>query len=272
MQGFGPPPPDYRGGMSLSNKPFGWLPVTVGDSDLDNVILTVTSGAVLRGRFVLEDTSTPPPKAEQVRVTAIPVEFDSAPIGQVRVAGIPVDFDSASDGGIPPPAETHSDLTFEVTRLSGMRRIFVSVGSPSWTLKKITLNGFDITDSPVDFRAKDVEGLEVVLSSTVSRITGGVSDDKGPVADYALVFFPSDPTKWIDRSRFMMMARPTQHGRFDVRGLPPEDYLVVALPNVIGTEWQDPDFLQQLRLQATSFVLMEGEAKTLELKLKKRPS
>ena len=93
----------------------------------------------------------------------------------------------------------------------------------------------------------------------------------GAVTDYALVFFSSDPSKWIDRSRFVMMARPTQLGRFDVRQLPAEDYLVVALPNVVGLEWQDPDFLQQLRPQATSFGLMEGEAKTLELKLKERP-
>ena len=256
--------------MSRSDMPFGWRPVTVGGSDLDNVILTVRSGAALRGTFVLEDMSTPPPKAEQVRVTAIPVEFDSAPIGQVRVTGIPVDFGSAPVGAGPPPSQTHADMTFEVTRLSGMRRIFVSVSSPNWALEKITLNGLDITDSPLDFRTKDVEGVEVVLSSKVSRITGGVSDDKGPVSDYALVFFPSDPTKWIDRSRFVMMARPTQHGRFDVRGLPPEDYLVIALPNIVGTEWQDPDFLQQVRPQATSFVLTEGESRALELKLKKR--
>src|SRR5262249_20725467 len=104
-----------------------------------------------------------------------------------------------------------------------------------------------------------------------SRITGGVSDDKGPVGDYALVIFSSDPTKWIDRSRFVQLVRPTQQGRFDVRGIPPEDYLAIALPNVVGSEWQDPDFLKQLRAQATSFVLTEGESKTLDLKLKKRP-
>jgi len=85
------------------------------------------------------------------------------------------------------------------------------------------------------------------------------------------VVFASDPTKWIDRSRFVLLARPTQQGRFDVRGMPPEEYLAIALPNVVGGEWQDPEFLQQLRGQATSFVLTEGESRTLQLKLKKRP-
>lgn len=91
------------------------------------------------------------------------------------------------------------------------------------------------------------------------------------MTEYTVVVFSSDPTKWTDRSRFVQLARPTQQGRFDVRGLPPEDYLVVALPSVDGFEWQDPDCLQRLRAQATTVALMEGESRALELKLQKRP-
>jgi 5-hydroxyisourate hydrolase-like protein (transthyretin family) len=254
IQGFGPPPADYKGPMNLGAMPFGWAPVTVGDSDLDDVVLKVTDGTFLRGKIVLDDSSAPPPTGQQVRVTAIPIEFDSAPVG-----------------GGPPPSETRADLTFEVAKLNGMRRLFVNVSSPGWALKKITLNDLDITDAPVDFRTKDVEGVEVLLTPKVSRITGTVSDDKGPVTDYAVVIFSSDPTKWIDRSRFVVMGRPTQQGAFDLRGVPPDDYLAIAMPNVVANEWMDPEFLQQLRVNATSFVLTEGESRTLALKLKKRP-
>jgi len=138
-------------------------------------------------------------------------------------------------------------------------------------LKKKTLDGADITDAPVDLREKDVNGVEVRLTPKVTQLTGTVSDVKGPLGDYAVVIFPSDPTKWIDRSRFVTMARPTQQGRFTVSGLPPEDYLAIALPNVAAGEFMDPDFLQQLRINATAFTLTEGESKTLDLKLKKRP-
>jgi 5-hydroxyisourate hydrolase-like protein (transthyretin family) len=254
MQGFGPPPADYKGPMNLGAMPFGWTPVNVGDSDVDDVVLKVTDGTVLRGKIVLDDSSAPPPTGQQVRVSAFPIEFDSAPVG-----------------GGPAPSQTRPDLTFEVAKLSGLRRIVVDVSSPAWALKKITLNDLDITDTPVDFRTKDVEGVEVVLTPKVSSVSGTVSDDKGPVSDYAVVIFSSDPTKWIDRSRFVLVARPTQQGAFDLRGVPPEEYLAVALPGVTGTEWMDPEFLQQLRVNATSFVLTEGESRTLALKLKKRP-
>jgi hypothetical protein len=213
--------------MNLGAMMFGWQPVAVGDTDVDDVLLRITGGTSLRGRFVLEDTSTAPPRAEQLRVTAIPVEFDSAPIA-----------------GGPPPSQTRDDLTFEVRSL---------------------------TDSAVDLREKNVEGAEVLLTPKVSRLTGTVSDDKGFIVDYAVIVFASDPTKWLERSRFVLMARPTQQGRFTVQSLPPEEYLAIALPNVSGNEWQDPEFLHQVRAQATLFTLGEGESKTLDLKLKRRP-
>ena len=254
MQGFGPPPPGGRGPGNLAAMPFGWLSVTVGDADLDGVVLKVTNGTFLRGRIALDDGGTPPP----------------AP-GEVHVSTYPVDWDSSAIGGGPAPSVTRDDLTFEVARQFGVGRIMVGVSSANWTLKKITLNGLDVTDAAVDFRTRDVEGVEVLLTPKVSRVSGTVSDDKGPLSDYAVVIFSSDPTKSIDRSRFVAMARPTQQGRFTVKGLPAEDYLAVALPNIAGTEYMDPEFLQQLRINATAFTLADGESKTLDLRLKKRP-
>jgi hypothetical protein len=253
LQGFGPPPAGYKGPGNLGAMPFGAMPLTVTDAPLDNVVLAVSDGTTLRGKIVSDDSATAPPAAQMVRVTALPVEFDFAPLG-----------------GGPPPSETRDDLTFEVKKLSGLRRILVSVASPTWALGKITVNGIDVTDSPVDFRKADVEA-EVVLTPKVSRLSGAVSDDKGPTADYAVVIFSSDPTKWVDRSRFVVMARPTQQGRFELRGLPSDEYLAIALQGVTGQEWTDPDFLQQLRTQATPFSLGEGESRVLALKLKKKP-
>ena len=254
LQGFAPPRPDYRGPMNLSAMAFGWLPITVGDADLDGVVLKTTAGTTLRGKIVLEDSAAAPPTANQLRVGTFPVEFDSAPLG-----------------GGPSPSETHDDLSFEATRQSGLRRITVSTSSPSWMLRKITLNDIDITDVSIDLRTKDVDGVQVILTSKVTRISGTASDDKGAISDFAVVIFASDPTKWIDRSRFVVMARPNQQGRFGISGLPPEDYLAIALPSVAAGELADPEFLQQLRINATAFTLTEGESKTLDLKLKKRP-
>ena len=254
LQGFAPPPPDYRGPGNLGAMAFGWLSITVGDTDLEGVVLKTSAGRTLRGRFVMDESSAPPLTPKQVVLIAIPIEFDSAPVG-----------------GGPAPSGVQPDMTFEVTRLSGQRRLVVDLHAPNLALKKITLDDIDVTDAALDFREKDVEGLEVVLTNKVSRVTGSVSDDKGPVSDYVVIVFPSDPTKWGDRSRFITTGRPTQQGRFAITGLPPEEYLAIAIPSVVGFEYFNPEFLQQLRVQATPLNLAEGETKTLDLKLKKRP-
>jgi hypothetical protein len=254
LQGFGSPPPGYRGPGNLNAMPFGWTPLRVGDAAVEDVILEVTEGTTLRGKIVFDDDGAPRPEADRVRVNPIPVEFDASPVG-----------------GGPLPTQTRADWSFEVTHLNGRQRVFVNVGSTAWVLKKILRAGIDVTDTPIDFRTKDVDDLEIVLTSKVAAVGGTASDDKGPVRDYAVVIFASDPTKWIDRSRFVVLGRPNQAGRFDVRGLPPEDYLAVALPNVAQFEWMAPDFLPQLRPLATAFSLQEGETKTLDLKVKKRP-
>jgi hypothetical protein len=252
LQGFGPNQPGGPG--NLAAAPFGWMLLIVGDADVDGVALKVTEGTKLRGRFVKDDENGPPLTAEQLRVQTVPIEFDSS-----------------FPGGGPSPSETHADLTFEVSHQTGRRRIVPGVASPFWAVKKITRNGIDVTDEVFDFREKDVDEVEIVLTSKVTRVTGGVSDDTGPVSDYAVVIFSSDPTRWVDRSRYVVVARGVLQGRFEVRSLPPDEYLAVALPIVNGTEWMDPEFLQSIRSLATAFTLMEGGSQALELKLKRRP-
>ncbi len=93
--------------------------------------------------------------------------------------------------------------------------------------------------------------------------------DEKPVRDYSVIVFSAERERWTFPSRFVALARPNQDGRFTVSRLPPDDYLAIALPTVQGTEWQDPEFLDQLVREATPFGLTAGEAKTLELKLTK---
>jgi hypothetical protein len=64
--------------------------------------------------------------------------------------------------------------------------------------------------------------------------------------------------------------RRASKANFRIQGLPPGNYLAVALPSVQGTEWQDPEFLQQYLGVATRVSLAEGETKTVSLKLIRR--
>ena len=61
--------------------------------------------------------------------------------------------------------------------------------------------------------------------------------------------------------------RPDQQGRFSTKGLPAGHYLAIAVDVVEEGQSSDPEFLEQIRSDATPFDLGDGERKALALKL-----
>ena len=64
-----------------------------------------------------------------------------------------------------------------------------------------------------------------------------------------------------------MTARADDRGAFTVEGLPPHDYLAVAVDDLDAGASEDPDFLESLRERATRFSIDYGETVTLSLDL-----
>ncbi len=249
IQAYGRP----VGGGNLGRAPFGFLPLTLsGGGDMTDLALKVPPGATARGKILL-DGDAPPPVPNRVLVSPSPINAVSAPVV-----------------GVPPNRVTRDDWTFEVSNMSGIRMLRVIVGSPQWFLKKVMLNGKDITDEPIDFRNGDVDGLEVTLTSRAPTLDGTVTDGEKPATDYSVIVFADEPSKWVFPSRYFEQGRPGPQNNFRIQGLPPGNYLAVALPPVQGTDWQDPEFLQQYLGVATRVSLTEGEVKTITLKLIRR--
>lgn len=119
----------------------------------------------------------------------------------------------------------------------------------------------------MDF-STDIDELEIELTQQVTTVSGGVSDDRGGVAlDATVIVFADDPGKWGPHSRFIDSARPDQPGRFTIRGLPPGKYVAIAVGYVEPGEERNPDLLEEWRQRGALFILSEGEAHALDLKL-----
>jgi 5-hydroxyisourate hydrolase-like protein (transthyretin family) len=252
LQGFGRPP--AGGPQNLNAGAFGWLPVTIQEDDATDLVLRIVPGPSLHGRIVLKEPGGPALTPNDVNIGTVPIEFDSSPVM-----------------GGPPPSTRRDDWTFEVANQSGVRLIRVAVRSPAWMLERVLLDGRDVTDTPVDFRKGDVEGVEVVLTSRVSGVAGRVIDGDGQaVSDYSLVLFSTDERRWTDRSRFVHNARPAQDGRFQLTAVPPDDYYVIALPSVQGSEWTDPEVLARWASRALPVTVTEGRTTAIDVRLTER--
>jgi hypothetical protein len=108
------------------------------------------------------------------------------------------------------------------------------------------------------------------LRSSTWRVllTGTVQDDRGrPIADYTVVAFSADSSRWGYRTRYVRASRPDQDGKFIVKGLPTDEYRVIALEYVESGEETDPDRLDKWKTIGTRVTLAEAEAKSVVLKV-----
>ena len=248
IQAFAPPRPGGPG--NLGAAPFGFRMIDVNGLDIADADVTIRAGAVVRGRFVFDG------------------DPDQIAPNDVSVGSLPVNFDSSPAGGGPPIYKTNPDWTFDVYPIHGIRFLRANSRIPRWTVKRISIQGKDVTDEPIDFRNGDVSDVEVLLTTKNPTLEGTVQDAAGAkLTTYSVIVFASEPQKWAYPSRFVQMARPNQSGQYRISGLPPENYLAIAVPDVSGTEWQDPARLEKWRAFATPLTLTEGEARTLALRV-----
>lgn len=233
---------------------FGNIRVAVGHDNVDNLLIVTSRGATARGTIVSDDGTALPLRPQQTRVFARPAEPDA----MMEMGG---------------EAKVNDDWTFEISGLSEHRVISGGLmDSQEWALKAVYLNGQDVTDSPIEFvPGRNVEGLQIVFTRKRTELSGGIADERGkPDTNATVIVFAEERARWTYMSRFVRTSRPNQDGRYTVSGMPPHDYLVVALRDVEQGQWQDPDFLESVRAQATRVSLGEGEIKVQDLKIAPR--
>ena len=165
------------------------------------------------------------------------------------------------------------DGAFSIESPSGISLIRVSELPANWTVKAVRLDGTDITDQQVDF-GEGTRKVEIVLTDRVSIVRGSVIDRSGrPVGNASVVVFADDSTLWVqgESSRFVRETRSGRDGGFELTGLPPGDYLAVAIETLPALAWMNPDVLNRLRPLATRFSLDEGEERVVALRISPAP-
>jgi hypothetical protein len=233
---------------------FASMPIVVSSDDLTGLTLVTSKGASITGNVVATEGSVAKLSTNSITIVAQSAQFQPGPF-QNR------------------PAQVDADGNFVLFNLTGQKFIRVNGLPQEWTLKSVTLNGADVTDSALEFRGStQSSGLQIVVTDKVSDLNGKVMTARGEVTrDYTVVVFPDDPAKWAFPSRFVKTARADQQGQFRIKALPADDrYLAVAVDYLEDGEGGDPQFLDQIRNRATRFTLADGESKALDLKLVNR--
>ncbi len=250
------PPGDY----TLSVRPAdGTLtgegiatPVVVNGVDIDNLALVTSAGWSASGRVIDDRGASPDLPRAGMLIMAQPVSAETIPA-----------VTRSSDNN-----RVKDDWTFAVAGAFGPARLRVLLPA-GWMLKAVLHNGRDVADKLMDMKnGEELSGLQVVVTNKATTVTGQLTDDKGaPFTDGTVIVFADEAEKWYEGSRYAQSARPDQQGRYQIKGLPPGEYLAVALDYVQEGIWNDPEYLESIRRYGQKLALGEGASQSVALKL-----
>lgn len=215
--------------------------------------LALHSGADISGGVVFSGTS---PIPEVARAPAPLVHLIPLASEFTRFAPtIPALRTTASD------AERGEGITVSFEGIAPGRYRIASTSSGNWSLRSAMLNGVDVSAVPFDVHSGDeLKGLVVTFTDRPASLTGTIRNESGePVYAHTLVVFPADR-----RARFpgpggrIKALRPDSRGRYEVRALPPGEYLL-ALARDVAVDALDEEMLSALEAGAVRVTLVEGK-------------
>ena len=240
-------------GLSGSNiSESAAVPVSVGGSDLNGLRIATGTGVLISGHVEFEGTSP--------RTTPTPWRvFTQANVpAQVTFGG-----GNAQANGL-----VGEDGSFQLQVATVGGALIRTTTTPQWTLKAVTLDGEDVTDTPLDFSGKSaVTGLRIVLTDKLTTVSGRVVDGRGKaLTDYAVVIQPEESKSGVAATRYVRVPDPTER-RFQGDGVPPGSYAATAVETFEQGRQFVPEVQARLKARARTFSIDEGGTATLDLPL-----
>jgi hypothetical protein len=225
-------------------------------TDVRNLKIVNAQGTRVEGRFVQDDGA---PLQFDPRGIQVALDYEESPDTAVR--DLTIEAQVAPDGtfALEGPA---GRAAFRVSRPSGAHLAF-----PSAVIKRVLLDGTDVTDAPIDLLPGAPRRIEIVVTNRAAVVAGTVSDEREQPAAYALVITLPNDRRRLRASRLIRAAFADRDGGYEIGALPPADYRVVTVRSLPRDAWKDPVVLERLWSTSIPLRLREGEHRTLALRL-----
>ena len=231
--------------------------LTVREDGMANLTITLKPTVKVSGQIAFDGTKPPPPPDLISRFTV-----------SLETIGFAVNMIEA-------PYSAIMDRNGQFTILNVPPGQYVATfraalvdrrAMPDWETKGITLNGKDISDHPFTV-SDDVSGVTVSLTDHNTQLSGKVRGTDGkPDPNAAVLMFTTERELWTVRMvRRIRILRASESGDYSVRGVPPGQYFLVAIPDSDVGDYPDPGMLESLSKLATTFVMSLGERKAVDL-------
>jgi hypothetical protein len=235
-----------------------WLaePIDAGSDGATGRVFSLKPGVTVRGTFEFSGSSPVPGAPGALMVTARPVR----PLSR-NPEPWPDNVMIAQTG------------TFGATEVAPGRNVLgvsgLESGSP-WHVASILADGRDVNETPIDL-TEDISGVRVIFTDRTSDVSGRVSAGAPGDGAATVLLFPADSALWPDArgipARFQSV-RTSGPGDFVIRAVPPGDYLMISVADIVAADFPDVTFLNRLKPDATPLRIGIGDAPAMALTTK----
>jgi Carboxypeptidase regulatory-like domain len=254
----GPPNPSAAP-PPVSDDPtlFAEQPITIGNRDATDLLLTLQRGGRVTGRVEFDGMRERPDATALVRVQVVLDRADAVP--------------TAGPFNAPPPGHADETGAFKTYGVAPGRYLVRVNGAPTgWTLKSVISEGRDVSEAPLDLGTTDATGVVITFTDRPTKLTGVARGANGnPDADAVVVVFPTDTNGWSDygiNPRRVRSTHAARDGTFTFSGLPAGEYYVAAIHEDTTPQWQDASTLENLARGASQIRLADGDTRTQDVK------
>jgi len=238
-------------------------PLQVGSSNVEGLRLSPQPGGSVRGHLRVEGKGGAPLRPDFGRTFLLLESTENDDEEGVLGAGKFTNLAHVTPDGnfawgdVPP-----GNYYVQIVRDAG--------ANDDWFVKTSLSGGRDVNDLGISVNGGTAV-LDLVASTNGAVVEGVISDQQGqPVSNAVVVAVPEARMRArMDRYR---KTQSDQNGHFQLQGIRPGDYTVLAWESVDGEEYYNPDFLKAYTGQGTALRLSEGERKTLSLEPIPTPS
>lgn len=227
--------------VMADNRLGGRQDVTVGESDVDGLVMAVMEPGAVKGRVLMESNTTKPASLKGLRISLTPAE------------AVPMNIPSAN------PAE---DGSFSLDDVPADRYKVNCSPTDGAYLKTIRLSGQVSNDGTVELTSGGAATLELVFAPTTAVIEGDVkTDDDQPSTATRVLLLPAS-----GRESDFRTTMTDDKGHFVAKGVPPGSYTALATDGSIYG-MLDPQVLKALEKVTTTVSVDENGHTTTTLKL-----
>ena len=228
---------------------FAEMPLSVGETGIDGVVLAFRRGARVSGRIEFRGAAPrpTPQRLSQLSVSLAPL--DSRPPASAGAARPDVEGRFTTNG-YPP----------------GRYSMNVMSPGPPWTLESVVIDGVNVLEKAFELSATDLAGAVVTFTDRMTEVSGTLQGQAGSGANVTVIAFPAAGRDSPIAARLTTSTTTDDRGTYRLRIPLAGDYFVAAVPPSLTLD-NSPEMFAALERVAVRLTLAAGDQKTQSLTL-----